>query len=34
MFIEHGIKRNVDSAYGVFIYKTFLNFKAVSMNTL
>ena len=32
--VEHGIKHDIYSAYGVYINNTFLNFKAVSMNTL
>ena len=32
--VEHGIEQDVDGAYGVCIYYTFLNFTADSMNTL
>ena len=32
--VEHGIKHDIYSAYGVYINNTFLNFTAVSMNTL
>ena len=34
MFIEYRTKHDADSAYGVCISYIFLNFSAVSMNTL